>query len=213
MTLPSPHLPAVVIGIAGCSGSGKTTLAEGLAQALGGISFPLDNYYRDLSHLPAGERALTNFDDPATIESSLLAEHVSALARGEAIERPVYDFSRHIRVPGRTETIQPAPFVIVEGIFALCYAELLALYRLRIFVEAPEDACFARRLRRDIATRGRTPESVRRQYESTVRPASVQWVRPSAAHADLVIDGTSDVDWSVEQVVAEIRKRVDQSGS
>jgi len=199
--------PAVVIAIAGCSGSGKTTLAEELARTLGGIPFPLDNYYRDLSHLPPAERALSNFDDPAMIESALLAAHVSALAHGEAIERPIYDFSQHIRVPGRTEIIEPAPLLMVEGIFALCYAELLPLYGLRIFVDTPDETCFARRLERDITTRGRTSESVRMQYESTVRPAALRWVRPSAARADLVVDGTGNLDWGVERVVKELRRR------
>jgi uridine kinase len=199
--------PAVVIAIAGCSGSGKTTLAEELARTLGGIPFPLDNYYRDLSHLAAAERALTNFDDPSTIESTLLATHISALARGEPIERPLYDFSQHIRIPGRTETVLPAPFLMVEGIFALCYAELLPLYGLRIFVDTPDETCFTRRLERDITTRGRSPESVRVQYESTVRPAALRWVDPSAACADLVVDGTADLDWSVERVLAEIVHR------
>jgi len=199
--------PAVVIAIAGCSGSGKTTLAEELARKLDGIPFPLDNYYRDLSHLAPAERALTNFDDPAMIESTLLAAHVSALARGEPIERPIYDFSQHIRIPGRAETVLPAPFLMVEGIFALCYAELLLLYGLRIFVDTPDETCFARRMERDVTTRGRTPESVRLQYESTVRPAALRWVGPSAAYADLVVDGTADLDWSVERVLAEIGRR------
>jgi uridine kinase len=196
--------PAVVIAVAGCSGSGKTTLAGQLARTLGGIPFPLDNYYRDLSHLPPAERALTNFDDPARIESELLAAHVSALTRGEPIERPLYEFSQHIRVPGRTETIRPAPFLMVEGIFALCYAELLPLYGLRIFVDTPDHICFARRLERDITTRGRTEESVRLQYESTVRPAAMRWVRPSAA---LILDGTVHLDWCVERVVSELHHR------
>ena len=87
--------PPVVLGIAGASGSGKTTLAAELARALDGFHFPLDNYYRDLSHLSMAERAQQNFDDPALIESSLLAAHVAALARGEAIERPLYDFDLH----------------------------------------------------------------------------------------------------------------------
>src|SRR5271157_5159974 len=107
--------PPTVLGIAGASGSGKTTLAGELARELGGVHFPLDNYYRDLSHLPMKARALENFDDPVLIESPLLAEHVAALARGEAIERPLYDFSTYIRIPGRTETIRGGSVVLVEG--------------------------------------------------------------------------------------------------
>jgi uridine kinase len=205
----SPPLPfpPVVLAIAGCSGSGKTTLAEELARTLRGIHFPLDNYYRDLSHLPPADRALTNFDDPGVIESPLLAAHIAALARGEAIERPIYDFASHTRVVGRTDTVRAAAFLIVEGIFALCYAELLPLFHLRVFVQTPDPLCFERRLKRDVVDRGRTPESVRQQYETTVRPSGVRWVQPSAAHADLIVDGTDDLDWKVEQVLNQLRRR------
>jgi uridine kinase len=206
---PKPPIQPVVLGIAGCSGSGKTTLAEELARVLGGIHFPLDNYYRDLSHLEPAERARTNFDDPATIESSLLAEHVAALAQGEAIERPLYDFATHTRIRDKTETIAPASFVIVEGIFALCYAELLPIYKLRVYVDAPDQICYERRLNRDVVDRGRTTESVREQYESTVRPSAEQWVRPSGANADLVVDGLLELDWKVELVLAELRRRIE----
>lgn len=199
--------PPVVLGIAGASGSGKTTLAVELARELDGFHFPLDNYYRDLAHLPQPERALANFDDPAMIESPLLAAHVAALARGEAIERPLYDFSHHIRVPEQTETVGAAAFLLVEGLFALHYPELLPLYHLRVYVDTPDDVCFARRLRRDMEERGRTAESVRQQYEAAVRPSSIQYVRPSAANADLTVDGTAALDWKVEQVRAALRDR------
>jgi uridine kinase len=194
------------MGIAGASGSGKTTLAAELARELDGIYFPIDNYYRDLSHLPFAERVKQNFDDPAIIESSLLAAHVGALARGETIERPLYDFSTHSRVPDRTETLQAGAFVLVEGLFALHYPELLPLYQFRVYIDTPDEVCFERRLKRDTVERGRTPESVRAQYETTVRPASIAWVRPSAANADLVVDGTAALDWKVEQVLARMRK-------
>ncbi|MFP5234637.1 MAG: uridine kinase [Acidobacteriota bacterium] len=199
--------PPVVIGIAGCSGSGKTTLAAELARELDGIHFPIDHYYRDLSHLPPSERAQQNFDDPALIESPLLGAQVAALARGESIQRPLYDFSTHTRVAGQTETIQPGAYLFVEGLFALAYSELLPLYQLRIYVETADALCFERRLRRDVVERGRTPESVRRQYEATVKPSSITYVRPTRSHADLVVDGADALDWKVEQVLAELRQR------
>jgi len=199
--------PPVVLAIAGCSGSGKTTLAAELARELDGFHFNLDNYYRDLSHLPQAERARQNMDDPAVIESPLLAAHIAALARGEAIERPLYDFATYIRIPDQTETVRAGAFLLVEGIFALYYPELLPLYQLRIYVDTPDAVCFERRLKRDIEQRGRTPESVRLQYEATVRPASVAFVRPSAVNADLIVDGTDALDWKVEQVLSEMRRR------
>jgi uridine kinase len=195
------------MAIAGCSGSGKTTLASQLARTLGGVHFHFDNYYRDLSHLPMTERALQNFDDPALIESPLLADHLRSLARGEAIERPVYDFATYIRDPLRTETVRPGSFLLVEGLFALHYPELLPIYQLRIYVDTPDEVCFERRLKRDMEERGRTPESVRRQYDATVRPSSLAIVRPSSVHADLVLDGAGALDWKVEQVLTAMRNR------
>jgi uridine kinase len=202
----SPFAP-VVLGIAGASGSGKTRLASELARELNGTHFPLDNYYRDLAQLPIEERARQNFDDPASIEISLLAAHVAALGRGETIQRPVYDFSAHTRISGTTEAISAGAFLLVEGLFALHYPELLPLYQLRVYVDTPDDVCFARRLKRDVEERGRSPESVRRQFEATVRPAGMQYVRPSALHADVTVDGTDSMDWNVEQVVAALRGR------
>ena len=224
----SPNSPPIVLGIAGCSGSGKSTLARALALILGAdgpsanrstelrpppFHFPIDHYYRDLSQLPAEERGNENFDDPAMIEVPLLTAHVSALARGLSIERPLYDFSRHARIAGRSETIGPASLVIVEGLFALHYAELQPLYNLRVFVEAPDALCYERRLSRDRIERGRTEESVRLQWLATVQPAADQIVKPSAASADLILDGAAPIELNVERVLAEMRKRGLLAGS
>ncbi|HTW60168.1 MAG TPA: hypothetical protein VMD55_00085, partial [Terracidiphilus sp.] len=113
----------------------------------------------------------------------------------------------HTRVPGESVRVEPAPFLIVEGLFALHYPELLPLYQLRVYIDTPDALCFERRMKRDIEERGRTAEWVKRQYEAMVRPASVAYVRPSAAHADLVIDGTGALDWKVERVVSALRER------
>jgi len=204
---PRLPFPPVVIGIAGCSGSGKTTLAAELARTLGGIHFPLDHYYRDLGHLPLAERMRQNFDDPELLESALLASQVATLARGEAIDRPLYDFGTHTRVCGKTERMTAGSFLVIEGLFALYYPELLPLYHLRVYIDTPDALCFERRMRRDIEERGRSPESVRLQYEATVRPSSLKFVRPSAVHADLTVDGADALDWKVERVVAELRQR------
>jgi uridine kinase len=198
---------SVVIGIAGASGSGKTTLAAELARDLDGIHFPLDNYYFDLSHLPMAERVQANFDDPKLIESSLLARHVAALARGEEIERPLYDFLTHSRISGRTDRVRPRAFVIVEGLFAIYYPELVPLYHLCVYVDTPDNVCFDRRMRRDTVERGRSVESVRLQYETSVRPSCIAFVRPSASNAHLIVDGTAALDWKVEQVLSAMRSR------
>ena len=98
-------------------------------------------------------------------------------------------------------------FLIVEGLFALYYPELLPLYQLRVYVDTPDEVCFERRIKRDVEQRGRTEESVRQQYEATVRPSSLRYVRPSAVNADLMVDGTEALDWKVEQVLATLRAR------
>lgn len=199
--------PPVVIGIAGCSGSGKSTLAAELTRTLGGIHFSLDHYYLDLSHLPFSERAQKNFDDPALIESQLLAAHVAALARGEAIDRPIYDFATHTRVADRTERVTAGAFLIVEGLFSLYYEELLPLYQLRVYIDTPDPLCYERRLKRDTEERGRTAASVKEQYDATVRPSSLHFVRPSASHADLLLDGGDHLDWKLERVLNALRAK------
>jgi len=204
---PGLPFPPVVVGIAGCSGSGKTTLAAELARTLGGLHFHLDTYYLDLGHLPLEERMRQNFDEPHLLEIALMEAHVAALARGEAVQRPIYDFASYTRVPDQTEPAQPGSFLIVEGLFALYFPELLPLYHLSVYIDTPDELCFERRLKRDVEERGRTPELVRMQYDATVRPASMAYVRPSAVHADLTVDGRDALDWKVERVLTEMRKR------
>ena len=205
--IPRLPFPPTVLGVAGCSGSGKTTLANEMARMLRGLRFHLDDYYLDLGHMPLEERVQQNFDDPSMIEIPLLAEHIATLARGDTIDRPMYDFGTYTRMPGRTERVTSGPFLIIEGIFALHFAELLPLYQLSIYVDTPDALCFERRLKRDLDERGRSEESVRYQWANRVRPSSNEFVRPSAKNADLVVDGSDALDWKVERVMSEMRKR------
>lgn len=197
----------IIIGIAGCSGSGKTTLASELATQLGATLFPLDLYYRDLSEFPLDERHKRNFDHPDSLESELFIEHIRSLARGETIQRPVYDFSRHARVADAFDSIAPGRFVIIEGILALHYPELPPLYHLSVYVDAPHELCLTRRIHRDVRDRGRTEESVRAQFEATARPMADLYVVPSRQHAMLTVQGDRSIDWSLEQVLSTLRKR------
>ncbi|HEY0307325.1 MAG TPA: uridine kinase [Acidobacteriaceae bacterium] len=194
-----------IFGIAGCSGSGKTTLARELATHFNATLFPLDFYYRDLAHLTLEERKQVNYDHPDSVENELLTRHVSELAQGQSIDRPVYDFAQYTRVPGKTEHITPDSVVIVEGILALHYEELRALYDFSIYVDCPEDICFTRRLARDVAERGRTPELVKAQYEATAKPMARKFVMPSQQYATVTVDATGSIDWSVEQVLQRLR--------
>jgi uridine kinase len=196
----------LVIGIAGCSGSGKTTLARELATQLVATLFPLDLYYRDLSQFPLDSRLKRNFDHPDSLESELIIEHVRALANGQSIQRPVYDFKTHSRVPGAFDTIVPASVVIVEGILALHFAELIPCYGFSIYVNAPHDVCLARRIHRDMRERGRTEDSVREQFHATARPMADLYVVPSAARASVTVEGTDSLDWSVEQILQRLHQ-------
>jgi len=197
----------VIIGIAGCSGSGKTSLAQELARELEGTHFHLDHYYRDLSHMTYEERCRENFDHPDALQSDLLVAHIRQLAIGHSIARPQYDFATHTRIPGVTIPVYEPHFVLVDGILALHYAALRRLYDLSVYVDTPDAICYQRRLVRDVQDRGRTPECVEQHYVQTVRPMAEQFVRPSAQHADLIVDGTSSFDWSVEQVLGTLRKK------
>ncbi len=201
-----PRRPCI-LAIAGCSGSGKTTLARELASELSATLLTLDLYYRDLAHLPLAERAIQNFDHPDSLEHTLLVEHVVQLANGQPVEAPVYEFATHTRLRDRTEFLEPAPFVLVEGILALHYAALRPLYDVAIFVNAPHELCLKRRIHRDVLERGRTEDSVRQQYWATAHPMAERFVLPSAAAADITVEGTDSLDWSIAQVLHLLRTR------
>ncbi len=206
LTLPHTLRPTV-LAIGGCSCSGKTTLARELALELDATLFPLDLYYRDLSQFPLDTRHKRNFDHPDSLESELILTHVRALSNGEPVDRPVYDFASHSRVANRSHRIEPRPFVIVEGILALHYPDLLPLYTLTVYVDAPHDVCLTRRIHRDTRERGRTEQSVRDQFHTTARPMADEFILPSRSTADLCVDGCQSLDWSVEQVRAALRHR------
>jgi uridine kinase len=202
----SRQVSPLVLGIGGCSGSGKTTLARELATQLDATLFPLDLYYRDLSQFPLDARDKLNFDHPDSLESELIIEHVRALAAGQDIQRPVYDFKTHSRVAGVFDPVSPRSVVIVEGILALHYAELLPLYNFSIYVNAPNEVCLNRRIYRDMRERGRTEQSIRDQFHATAHPMAEQYVIPSAARATIVVEGTDSLDWSIEQILQRLHQ-------
>ena len=201
-----PQRP-ILIAIAGCSGSGKTTLAHELATQLDATVFPLDLYYRDLSQFPLDARCMQNFDHPDSLESELFVEHLRELRLGRTIQRPVYDFSHHTRMPDAFEPVTPSRVIIVEGILALHYDDLLPLYDFSVYVDAPNQICLKRRIYRDMRERGRTEESVRAQFEATAKPMADLYVVPSQIRATMKVCGTDALDWSIEQIFRELRER------
>jgi uridine kinase len=193
-----------LIGIAGPSGAGKSFLARYLAERLQAPVLSLDHYYRGLSHLTPEMRALANFDHPSALEHDLLIAQATRLREGNSIEVPTYDFCVHTRTPA-TQPFQPAPFVVVEGLFTLHWPELRRLLGTRVYVEMTDDVCLQRRLERDVRERGRTPESVVEQFRTTVAPMAERFVRPTQAYADVVVFGAAPVAEDVERVLEHVR--------
>ncbi len=200
------HAP-IVIGIAGGSGSGKTTVANVILDRVGAhrIAYlPHDAYYKDLSALPPNQRAQVNFDHPDSLETDLLILHIQQLRRGEPVNLPVYDFTTHTRT-AQTVRVEPQRVILVEGILIFAIPELRAEFDVKIFVDTDPDIRFIRRLQRDIAERGRTPESVIHQYLTTVRPMHLEFVEPSKRYADVIIPEGGLNAVALDMVVARIQ--------
>jgi len=196
-----PH----IIGIAGPSSSGKTELAKSLVVELPGTSIvSLDSYYRGMEEIPLAERKKVNFDHPDALDWTLLREHLQALTAGRAFAEPVYSFADYARTSA-TRRIEPSEFVIVEGLFVLYWPELRAMLDTRVYVETDPGVCFDRRLRRDVVERGRSPESVRQQYERTVRPSAEWFVYPTRRFAGIVVSGEEPLSNSAAAVIDELR--------
>lgn len=185
-----------LIGIAGPSCSGKSEVSRRLARILRAPTLVLDHYYRDLAHLSLDERVRTNFDAPESLDAGLIVEHVRHLKAGKSIHQPAYDFAQHTRT-AQTEAIEPAQFILIEGLFALYWPELRDLLNLRIYIRAAHDVCLARRIFRDVRERGRTEQAVRKQYEQTVQPMCERYVAPTSAFADVTLSGVANVKQSV----------------
>lgn len=203
-------LTPLLIGIAGASCSGKTELARALYRHFEdqSILFPLDHYYVDRSHVPEEERGGFNFDHPEAMDAALLVQQVRELKAGRIIEQPRYSFVTHSRLED-TEPLAPHAIVFVEGLFSLYWPELRELLDLKIYVETEDEECHRRRLKRDVAERGRSVESIEKQYAETVRPMALAFVRPTKEYADLVVSGAQPIDEGVQiclKAIAALRK-------
>lgn len=179
----------LVIGLAGGAGSGKTTVAERIVEAAGAANVsivPQDAYYLPQADIPFEARAMTNYDEPTAFDNDLLVAHVDRLIQGKSVARPVYDFVRYDR-SSTTVPLEAAPVIVVEGILVLHEPTLRERMTLKVFVDAPPDERFIRRLERDVRERGRQAESVIAQYRRTVKPMHDLFVEPTKQHADLII--------------------------
>ncbi len=179
----------ILIGIAGGTGSGKTLVSQNIYSELGSdrvIILCQDSYYKSLSHLSLEERSRHNFDHPDAIDSDLLIKDMKALLNGQTIFPPIYDFVTHTRTSS-TQAIGPHAIIVLEGILIFDNPALRDLMDIKIYVDTDPDIRFIRRLKRDILERGRTLESVIRQYEESVRPMHLQFVEPTKRYADIII--------------------------
>ncbi|HZH90824.1 MAG TPA: uridine kinase [Pyrinomonadaceae bacterium] len=200
----------MIIGICGGTGSGKTTVANKILQTVSAneVAFiQQDSYYRDLDQMPLDYRQQVNFDHPDALDNDLMVEHVRTLRSGRAVELPIYDFKNHAR---RKETLsmEPKLITIIEGILIFNEKRLLEEMDIKVFVDTPDDIRFIRRLRRDIAERGRTVDSVIEQYLATVRPMHMQFVEPSKRCADVIIPEGGHNMVSIGLLSGKIRERL-----
>jgi uridine kinase len=209
--VPAAHDPAAepyVIGVAGGTGSGKTTVAERLVETMGAervALLRLDSYYADHSELSLDARASVNYDHPDAFDWPLLLAHVRTLRAGVDVLVPTYDFTDHRR-RSDTEPCPSARVLVLEGILVLYPPELRDLMRLKVFVDTDADVRFIRRLQRDVAERGRTPESVMAQYLDTVRPMHLQFCEPTKRYADVIMPHGGHNDPAFEMLQARVHQ-------
>lgn len=199
-------LTPTLIGFSGGSGSGKTTLTAAVHEELGNCKsavLSLDAYYRDLSHLSLAERAAVNFDHPDALDIQLLIQQLGQLRGGKSVEVPCYDFTTHTR-QSETLTLQSKAVLLVEGILLFALDPLRPMLDLKVFVDAPADVRFIRRLTRDMQHRARTVDSCIQQYYATTRPMHFAWVEPSKAFADVVVSGEEEIETLVTLLIERI---------
>ena len=211
---PVAGAPALLVGIAGGSGSGKTSLARALVAALGGDRATLlahDAYYRDGAARSPHARATANYDVPEAFDQALFLQHLRALGAGLPVRPPIYSFTIHRRV-GDGVALLPRPIVVIEGILLLWDPAVRAMLDLGIFLDAPERVRLERRLGRDVAERGRTPEAVLTQFATTVREAHRTYVEPTRAMADLVLGTSGRLEPIAEIATAVILDRFARRG-
>jgi uridine kinase len=205
----------ITIAVAGGTGSGKTTIANEIVKRVGADRIAYiqhDSYYYELGRLPLDSRDLPNFDHPDALETDLLIAHLKALKAGQPVEVPVYDFTRHGRLP-YTRRVEPHPVILVEGLLIFAEAGLRELFDVKIYVDTDSDLRFIRRLRRDIAERARSMEAVVDQYLNAVRPMHLEFVEPSKRYADVIIPQGGFNTVALDMVVARIEGMLARSAA
>ena len=204
----------ILIGIAGGSGSGKTLVARTIVRELGSkrvVVIDQDSYYTDLDQIPFRDREARNFDHPDAFDTELLRRHLGELLEGHGIEQPIYDYAQHRR-SNDTRRISDHLVVVLEGILIFHDPELRSLMDIKLYVDADSDERIIRRLRRDLLERGRSVDSVLKQYEESVRPMHLQFVEPTKRFADVIIPGGGHNKVAIDLVKTKIRELLRERG-
>ena len=201
----------LVIGIAGGTGSGKTTLMNNLIQQFSGDVTILshDNYYKRHDDLTYEERCQLNYDEPAALETDLMAQHLDELRKGNPIDCPVYSFAEHNRTD-ETIRLVPKRVIIVEGILIFENQPLRDLMDVRIFVDTDSDVRLCRRIARDVAERGRSLESVLSQYQDTVKPMHEMYVEPSKKFAHIIVPEGGKNLVALDMITGRIKRHLEE---
>lgn len=197
----------VIIAVAGGSASGKTTVVDKIVSSFRKedvIVIKHDDYYKDQSKMTLEERYQVNYDHPFSLDNDLMYLQIVDLLKGKNIIKPTYDFEAHTR-SDITEEIKPTKIIILEGILIMEDKKIRDLCDIKLFVEADDDLRFIRRLKRDMAERGRSLESVINQYLKTVKPMHFAFVKPTKRYADVIIPNDKDHDVAVDLIITKIK--------
>lgn len=200
----------LIIGIAGGTGSGKTSVVEQIVEDLPKDEVCVisqDSYYKDTSNLDYKERQKINFDHPQAIDFDLLVNHLIELKKGNSIEQPIYSFVEHNRLKDTLKT-DPKKVVIVEGILILTNPKLRDMFEIKVYVHADSDERLIRRLKRDMAERGRSLEEILNRYQTTLKPMHQQFIEPSKEFADIIIPTNRYNTVGVEVIRSIIHQRL-----
>ncbi|MEM7574841.1 MAG: AAA family ATPase [Bacteroidota bacterium] len=190
------------IGITGGSGSGKTTFIRQLRDGFGDDQVCLvsqDDYYLPREQQKVDEMGIRNFDRPKAINKADFVSDLKRLAAGETVQRQEYVFNNELAEPSIL-TFQPAPIVIVEGLFVFHYKKVRQMLDLKIFLHAKDNLKVVRRIKRDRVERNYPLEDVLYRYEHHVLPAYEKYVAPYKDIADIIVNNNSDFNEGLKVV-------------
>jgi len=197
----------LIIGIYGGTGSGKTTIVNMIASHFSSNDIEIisqDSYYKDNSDISYEDRCKLNFDHPDAIDFNLLHKHIKNLRKGETVEQPIYDFKIHNRLK-KTIQIKPKKILILEGILIMCHAEIRSIFDLKIFINANSKTRMERRIKRDIAERGRSRDEVLKRYIETLKPMHDKFIEPTKIFANYIIENQFNNKLNIDELLEKMK--------